>query len=89
MKGPLAGMVKKRLNMLAFGQFKSRMHQVSTNYPDRTIFTGSEAYTSKQCGLCGRLNEKLGASKVFTCTCGCVADRDVHAARNILLRFLT
>lgn len=89
MKGPLARSVKQRLNMLAFGQFKSRLHQVATNYKDRTIFTGSEAYTSKQCGLCGVLNNKLGASKLFTCSCGCVMDRDVHAARNILLRFLT
>jgi transposase len=29
------------------------------------IKNGSEAYTSKQCGRCGALNEKLGSSKVF------------------------
>ena len=38
--------------------------------------------TSKQCGACGELNDKLGGSKTFNCQkCGAVADRDVHAAR--------
>jgi hypothetical protein len=54
------------------------------------IIRCSEAYTSKQCGACGELNDKLGGgSKTFNCQkCGTVADRDVHAARNILLRCL-
>lgn len=48
----------------------------------------NEHYTSKTCGRCGVLNGK-NALKVFTCSaCGLVADRDVHAARNILLRQL-
>jgi putative transposase len=49
-----------------------------------------EQYTSKTCGICGVLNETLGASKTFTCAaCGFTADRDHNAARNILLRYLT
>ena len=48
-----------------------------------------EQYTSKTCGVCGTLNEGLGASKTFECkACGCVADRDHNAARNILIRYL-
>ena len=47
-----------------------------------------EHYTSKTCGRCGVLNRK-NTEKVFTCaSCGLVADRDVHSARNILLRQL-
>jgi hypothetical protein len=50
---------------------------------------GSEAYTSKQWG---HLNDKLGSNELFTCKrCHVVTDRSqfiVHAARNILLRFL-
>jgi hypothetical protein len=37
------------------------------------------------------VNEKLGGSKKFVCkslSCGASGDRDIHAARNILLRFL-
>ena len=37
----------------------------------------------------GILNDSLGASEVFKCNnCGLKADRDLHAARNILLRHL-
>ena len=39
---------------------------------------------------CGKLNETLGSSKVFKCSqCHYSADRDIQAARNILLSFLT
>ena len=31
------------------------------------VHTGSEAFSSKMCGLCGRLNESLGSSEVFKC----------------------
>ena len=49
-----------------------------------------EAYTSKTCGACGTLYQKLGSNKTFKCAaCGYEADRDISAARNILLRYLT
>jgi hypothetical protein len=42
-----------------------------------------------QCGKCGTLNETLGSSRTFGCgLCDAKGDRDVHTARNILLRFL-
>ena len=63
--------------------------QTASFYNDTCIKTGSEAYTSKQCGLCGCLNDKLGASEIFNCeNCGLTSDRDVHVARNILLKHL-
>ena len=72
-----------------FGQFAQRLIETATWYPGSKIVRGSEAYTSKQCGRCGHLNDKLGGSEVFCCEeCSATADRDVHAARNILLRFL-
>jgi transposase len=73
------------------GQFGERLVQTATWYPESRVLRGSEAYTSKQCGHCGTLNDKLGGSEVFACRsegCGAQGDRDVHAARNILLRFL-
>ena len=89
-QGPLNKMVKRRLNMLSFYQFSERLKQTATFYPSVVIKRGSEAYTSKQCGGCGVLNDKLGGSEVFKCKeCGLTADRDMHAARNILLRHLS
>ena len=50
----------------------------------------NEAYTSKTCDECGHIHTKLGGNKVFKCPeCGNIADRDVHAAKNILRRYLT
>jgi transposase len=73
--------------MLSFYKFKCRLVETAAFYPSVTIQTGSEAYTS---GKCGFINDKLGGSEVFTCEkCHLVADRDVHAARNILLRHLS
>jgi len=49
----------------------------------------TEEYTSKTCGKCGQLHDKLGSSKVFRCPslgCAHVVDRDANAARNILLK---
>jgi len=81
--------VKRRAQMLAFGQFGRRLVETATMYKNRTILRGSEAYTSKQCGACGSINDRLGSSITFVCpNCSSVADRDVHAARNILLRFM-
>ena len=49
----------------------------------------AQAFTSKTCGKCGHLNNKLGGSRTFNCrACKHTEDRDVHAARNILLRYL-
>jgi putative transposase len=46
-----------------------------------------EAYTSKTCGVCGTINQKLGGAKVCRCpSCAHQVDRDANGARNILLR---
>jgi putative transposase len=85
----LAAVTKRRSMMLRHGMFASRLIQTASDYEGIRIIRCSEAYTSKQCGACGELNDKLGGSKTFNCQeCGAVADRDVHAARNILLRCL-
>ena len=85
----MAAVTKQRSMMLRHGMFASRLIQTASDYEGIRIIRCSEAYTSKQCGACGELNDKLGGSKTFNCQqCGAVADRDVHAARNILLRCL-
>jgi transposase len=49
----------------------------------------TEEFTSKTCGNCGRLNHKLGPSKIFRCpyeNCNVILDRDISAARNIYMK---
>ena len=52
------------------------------------LFLVSEAHTTKTCGECGIMHE-FGGSEVFRCpACNRTADRDINAARNILIKFL-
>ena len=53
-----------------------------------TFMDVDESYTSKTCGQCGALNDKLGASKLFTCNCGFSIDRDINGARNIMIKHM-
>ena len=88
-QGKLRPHVKRRLQALGFYKFSQRLIQTASFYHGATVLRGSEAYTTKQCGKCGFLNDSIGESEVFTCEkCNSSGDRDVHAGRNILLRFM-
>lgn len=43
------------------------------------------AYTSQVCSSCGALVKKDLSVRVHSCECGLVLDRDVNAAKNILV----
>lgn len=49
-----------------------------------------EFYTSKTCTKCGVRNHQLGGKEFNYCeSCEYCGDRDIAAARNILIRFLS
>jgi putative transposase len=51
------------------------------------LFIVNESYTSKTCGKCGEINNKLGSQSIFKCkTCKIEIDRDINAARNICIK---
>ncbi|AGE48574.1 transposase [Paramecium bursaria Chlorella virus AN69C] len=85
-------MLKNKTNCSMFGvshytfrmRIKGKCEEKGLLYVEPT-----EEYTSKTCGVCGRINYLLGSKKTFECFCGNVCDRDVHAARNILLKWLS
>jgi putative transposase len=48
-----------------------------------------EFNTSKSCGNCGFIKKNLGSSKIFNCDkCTYKCDRDINAARNIMMKFI-
>ena len=52
------------------------------------VLVVDEAYTSKTCGGCGRL-QAVGGRDMYVCgACGMSAGRDANGARNVLLRWL-
>ena len=70
------------------GLFKQRLLERSKRSGIKVMIV-SEHYTSKTCGSCGLINERLGGKKIFSCqSCGFCADRDHNGARNIFLRAL-
>jgi putative transposase len=71
-------------------RFQQRLIDKTREFRQCTVVIVDESYTSKTCGGCGHLHNKLGSNKVFTCPhCHICLDRDVNGARNILLKFLT
>ena len=69
-------------------KFQTRLKYHAQHYGVKLRIV-NEAYTSRTCGRCGKVNDALGANKIFHCTsCNSTMDRDENAARNILLRNL-
>jgi len=68
--------------------FKQRLLDMAQKYSHKKVLIVYEGFTTITCGRCFTVND-VGASRVFSCAeCGLEADRDVHAARNILLRYI-
>jgi transposase len=86
----LCGMLKSKTNREMFGIshfiLKERMSQ-KCEEKGAMFASPTEEYTSKTCGNCGMLNHKLGSSETFRCPCGLVCHRDLHAARNIYMKW--
>jgi putative transposase len=86
--------------MLSLSHYKFRQRLLTMGAErGRNVIVCNEAYTSKTCGKCGTLNDRLGGNKIFKCrknTCikksllsNTEIDRDVNGARNVLLRILS
>ena len=70
--------------------FREALKAKAALFPWCKVVEVGEAYTSKTCEECGVLHQKLSGKKTFVCPgCGHHADRDLHAAKNILLRYIT
>lgn len=76
------------MQTLSHYSFRTRLLQKAARTSECSVLICGEAYTSKTCGLCGKINSKLGSSEHFRCKCGASVDRDINGARNILLRNL-
>ena len=53
---------------------------------ERVVVLPKNAATTKTCPKCGRINKDITLSdRIFECSCGYKEDRDIHAARNMIL----
>lgn len=70
-------------------RFKERLAHVCKK-KNVKLYIVTEEYTSKTCGICGKLhpNLKHNEEKLFECPfCKSIIDRDINAARNIFLKY--
>ena len=86
----LTGMTRlwgRKVNDLAYGQFVSILEQVAMKY-GCVVHKIDRWYASSKMCDCGYKNVKLTLrDRTWVCpVCGCVHDRDIHAAENILRR---
>ena len=77
----------RKLMTLSHGKFLERLKHKCKVTGTRLCIVGEE-YTTKSCGNCGLLNNPK-RSKTYICECGVVAGRDVNAARNILIKYIS
>jgi len=68
--------------------FRQRLlDKIRLEFPWVEVIIVTEEYTSKTCSCCGSINNSLGGSKVFHCPhCHVIMDRDLNAARNIMIK---
>jgi transposase len=84
----LSSSTKRDLWSLGHYTFQQKLLNLC-NKRGSVLYIVEEHYTTKTCGGCGILQE-VGAAKVYCCPhCKYRTDRDVHGARNILLKHLT
>ena len=71
-------------------KFQRKLLALAQKFTDVKVRLVNEAFTTKTCGLCGVLNERMTLKdRTFWCDCcGSRSPRDGHAARNIGLRAL-
>lgn len=86
-QGNLHKSVKSVAYMLSHYLFKERLIAKAEQYGSEVIIV-DEAWTSKTCGGCSRVNHNLGAKKHFNCEyCNFSYGRDYNGARNIALNY--
>ena len=89
LRNNLTSKTKSIANYLSHYTFRQRLKAKCEEY-NVEFMEVDESYTSKTCGWCGNLNNKLGSSKVFNCpSCGITVDRDINGARNIMIKGLS
>ena len=92
MKKTLNKAAKTTLKRWGHYRFQHWMKHKAASFPNCTLIDwGDEAYTTQACGACGNLNKNVGSSKIYRCSdgnCGYSLRRDVHGARNILVKFM-
>lgn len=85
----IAGMVRSNLAKsildAGWGRF-NWMLSYKAESAGKTFVQVNPSGTSQECSQCSRIVQKGRGERIHSCECGCVLDRDVNAARNVVKR---
>jgi putative transposase len=84
-KGLAAGMLAKSVHNAAWNQLVQHVTYKAANAGGVVVLVDPRG-TSQICPECGTIRRKTLAERMHHCDCGCVLDRDVAAAKIVLLR---
>lgn len=84
-KGLAGGMLAREVHDVAWGRFIGMLRYKVAKTGGQLIEVDPR-YTSQTCPSCSVIKKKELAQRIHRCDCGCVLDRDVAAAKVILLR---
>lgn len=91
---PLHAGAKRGVLLWRHARWQAWLAHKARYFPACTLVDDfKETYTTQACGACGTLNRRVGAAHEYTCPkVACDyrgVPRDVHGARNILIKFMT
>jgi putative transposase len=84
-KGLAAGMLAKSVHNAAWNQLVQHVTYKAASAGGAVVLVDPRG-TSQICPDCGTIRRKTLAERMHRCECGCVLDRDVAAARVVLMR---
>lgn len=81
----LGSSTKRMMNALSHYRFQQKILGMCEKH-HKKLYIVDESYTTQTCGGCG-ICHKVGGSRIYKCSkCQYEQDRDVHGARNILIK---
>lgn len=84
-KGLARGMLAREVHDVAWGRFIEMLRYKAVRAGGVVVEVGPK-FTSQTCPECGLVAKKELSERTHRCPCGCVLDRDVAAAKVVLLR---
>ena len=85
----ISSKTKREMQGLSHYRFQQKLQGLCER-DKRKLVIVTEEYTTKTCGCCGHIWNNVGGSKIYKCQnekCNYELDRDVHGARNILIKY--
>ncbi|HLD81510.1 MAG TPA: RNA-guided endonuclease TnpB family protein [archaeon] len=77
--------LSKSISDVSWSSFTGMLYYKAVEAGSTVVFVDAKN-TTRQCSDCGLMVAKALSERVHECTCGLVLDRDLNAARNILIR---